>query len=371
MGIKSLNKFLRNNCPEVYEPIHISDFAFKKVAIDTSLYLCKFKTVCGDHWLSAFINLIACLRRNEIHCVFIYDTDAPPEKSAERADRRAQQEKAEMKVCELEEALEHYHMTNEIPEVLIELNKKRKSQSPTRLISKKPNNGINMVLIEKEIARLRQQILNISEADFSLTKELFDILQVPYYQAPLEAETTCADLCKRGLVDAVLSEDTDVLAYGAPVFLSKIETSIDNCVQIKHRDILDSLELSYDEFLDLCIMCGTDYNKNISRIGPEKAYKLIQQHRSIDEIGKNTNHDISVLNHVRGRQLFKEYKEFEVEIPYCGSPDFDKLEQLVKKHNIRVNIDNLRKAFVRDIIMVEEEEVEFEIDDSDSNENDQ
>ena len=80
MGISCLHKFLRKNCPEVYQEIHLSKYAFKKIAIDISLYLFKYKTIFGDRWISAFINLVSCMRRNNIHCVFIYDTGSPPEK---------------------------------------------------------------------------------------------------------------------------------------------------------------------------------------------------------------------------------------------------------------------------------------------------
>ena len=105
MGIKSsFNNFLRETCPDVFEPVHISEYSFTKVAIDISLYMHKFKAVCGDRWLSAFINLIASLRRNEIHCVFIFDGSAPPEKSGEQAKRRDNREKLDHQLYELEEA---------------------------------------------------------------------------------------------------------------------------------------------------------------------------------------------------------------------------------------------------------------------------
>ena len=85
MGIKNLNVFLRKNCPKVFEEIHISEYAYKKVAIDTSLFLCKYKAIYGEKWLVAFINLVSILRKNEIHCVFIYDNGSPPEKEEEKA----------------------------------------------------------------------------------------------------------------------------------------------------------------------------------------------------------------------------------------------------------------------------------------------
>ena len=73
MGIKNLNNLLRKKCPQVFVDIHLSEYAFKKLAIDVSLFMCKFKAICGDRWLTSFVNLVQCLRRNEIHCVFIYD----------------------------------------------------------------------------------------------------------------------------------------------------------------------------------------------------------------------------------------------------------------------------------------------------------
>ena len=98
MGIKGLNDMLRKNCINVFEEIHISEYAFKKVAIDTSLFLCKFKAIAGDKCLEMFIKLVSCLRSNEIHCDFIYDAGFPPEKAEERAERRRQAEKNKQRV---------------------------------------------------------------------------------------------------------------------------------------------------------------------------------------------------------------------------------------------------------------------------------
>ena len=358
MGINNLNKFLRNNCPEIYEEIHISEYSYKKIAIDISLYLCKFKTTCGDNWLNAFINLIACLRRNEVHCTFIYDSGAPPEKELERKQRSEQREKKITKVTILEEAFEKFQMTNQIDQILIDLyNKKKNNNEPKRLLQ--TNNNINMNLVEESIKKMRSQIININNDDFQLTKTLFDILNVPYYNAPLEAETMCSDLCKRSLVDAVLSEDTDVLAYASPIFLSKINTKKETCIRINYDLMLKSLELTSPQFLDLCIMCGTDYNKNIFRIGPEKAYKYILEFNNIEGIINGTSLDTSVLNHIRVRNLFRDYEQSNIVIPYCGAPEFNILSEFVAKHNIYISLDYLKKSFIQNTTII------FENDDPD------
>ena len=226
---------------------------------------------------------------------------------------------------------------------------------------RKNSDEIDMNIIEMMVKKMRGQILDITPEDFKKTKHLFDILHVPYFDAPLEAETTCSDLCKRGLVDAVLSEDTDVLAYGAPVFLSKINTSNGTCVRINYSALLESLDLCKDEFLDLCIMCGTDYNKNIFRVGPEKAYKYIQKYSTIEEISSKTSVDISILNHVRGRELFTQYKQANIKIPYCGPPDFEKLDNFITQNNIKCNIENLKIAFTHQTtIIIEDDNIDKE-----------
>ncbi len=361
MGIANLNKLLRKHCPQIYKPIHISEYAFKKIAIDISLYLCKFKAIAGDKWLTSFINLVTCLRRNEIHCVFIYDNGSPKEKENEKAERVKHREKLDEKVKELENDLENYFISGELTPSLIEVyNKeinKTSYQQPRLLSSKKPKIDIN--ILKDRIKKMRGQVLDISEKDFLLTKELFTILNVPFYDAPLEAETMCSDLCKRGIVDAVLSEDTDVLAYGAPIFLSKIDTLNDSCIEINYDYMLNCLDLTKESFLDLCIMCGTDYNKNIYKVGCESSFKYIKKYDNIDNIAKNINLDISELKHIRTRELFTKYEQSLItNTPYCGTPNFNLLLKFISTHNININIDNLTKSFTHSMIIIQDDNVE-------------
>lgn len=344
MGIANLNKFLKNNCPEVYNEVHLSHYAFKKLAIDISLYLFKYKTIYGNKWVSAFINLVSCLRKNNIHCTFIYDTGAVPEKIEERKKRASSKEKMKQKLYNLEEALDIYCKTNEVTPFLKEYISNKKNK---RILLRRKNNDklyVNVSEIEDDILRFKNQTVSITSKDFDFTKKLFDILNIPYFQAPLEAETCCSDLCKRGIIDAVVSEDTDVLAYGAPYFLTKLNTRTETCVEIKYEQILESLEITENQFLDLCIMCGTDYNKNIFRIGPEKSYKLIKKHGSIEGIQEHTNLDISILNHIRSRELFKNYEILDTKISYCGTPNFIKLEEFLFTHNIRSDLSFLKNS---------------------------
>jgi 5'-3' exonuclease len=355
MGIKNLNKLLRNRCPEVFRPIHISEYAFSKVAIDLSLYLCKFKIACGDRWLSAFVNMVACLRKNQVHCIFIYDTGCPDEKLGERKERADAREKTERKAYDLRVALDDYLATGEVAPILSECCEKQ--QGVQRLLVRTDKSRINVATIEQKISTLEGSALHLTPEDYTLTKELFSILSVPWMDAPLEAETMCADLCKRGLVKAALSEDTDVLAYSSPIFLSKLDVAAGTCISIDYEEMISSLELSSESFLDLCIMCGTDYNKNIPRVGPEGAYKLLLNNETIEGVSLNSLHDVSILKHERGRELFKDYEKSDItSIPFCGTPDYVKLKAFAFKNNMNIDVDSLCRSFAKRCLVFEEEE---------------
>ena len=361
MGIKNLNNLLRKICPQVFEEIHLSEYAFKKVAIDVSLFMCKFKAICGDTWLNSFVTLVECLKRNHIHCVFIYDNGSPQEKTAEKEERIAQRQKTEQRVLELSESLDNFYRTGEIETNLMQFYEKicLTSVPVKRLLSKKtiPSDTINMDLVKEKIDKMKNYNIQISPADFEKTRELFDVLHVSYYIAPLEAECMCADLCKRGLVDGVLSEDTDVLAYGSPVFLTKIDSKNDTCVRIKHEDVLENLKLTQEQFLDLCIMCGCDYNKNIPKVGCQTSFKLISKYKTIDEISRNESIDISILNHERTRELFTKYEKHGVkEVMYNGIPNFELVQKYIVDNKIKMNLDKLKKSFEHDIVFIEEDD---------------
>ena len=345
MGIKNLNKLLKKICPDIFETKHISSFAYKKIAIDTSLYICKFKSIYGDDWLNPFINLVGSLRKNEVHCVFIFDGKSPVEKEKEREKRKEAKNKLKNDIYEIEDSLNVFYKTHIVDKVLINFHNKIRKKSVSLLIDN--SKKIDIKLIENKLEQKRKQVINISPNDFILIRKLLDILKIPYYTAPWEAEKMCAKLCLDSLVDGVLSEDTDLMAYKTPLFLSKIDTYNHTFIEINYEKLLESMELTSSEFLDICIMSGTDYNENIFKIGSIKSYNYIKKHKNIEEFAKETNKDVSILNHSKCREMFRNFEEYGIKvIPYCGIPDFKKLEELISEENIKVNIENIKSKFV-------------------------
>jgi len=316
MGIKSLSTLLRR-CN--FERVHLSKYRSKKIAIDISPFLFKYRIIFQDEWLQSFVNLVCCLRRNDIHAIFIYDGIAPTEKQYEKECRRKKRDDIKTRACDLQTALDKYEETGKADPILLKVGRIHLLEQECGIIDKQA--------IIASIDKCKKQTVSITHDDKIATKNLLEKLGVPHVKAPGEAEKFASELFKAGLVDAVLSDDTDVLMYGVTM-ISKIDTKTETVLEIEQSDLLKQLDLSSESFKHLCITLGTDYNTNIKGIGPIKALNLIKKYGTIDEIAKNTNNDVSCLNHKKVLDLFTLNDVSDFQVPLCKEPDLDALASL-------------------------------------------
>ena len=106
-------------------------------------------------------------------------------------------------------------------------------------------------------------------------KRLLRLMGCPVVEAPGEAEAQCAYIVKSGLAFATASEDMDSLTFGTKVLLRGFNSKKEPILQIDLDQVLEGFDMSMDEFIDLCILCGCDYTTNINGVGPIKAFKYI------------------------------------------------------------------------------------------------
>ena len=146
---------------------------------------------------------------------------------------------------------------------------------------------------------------------FTLYK--LDMGHMPYVSAPCEAESQCAELVKKGKVYAVGTEDMDALTFGSSILLRHMTFSEARKMPIKefHLDkVLEGLDMKQAEFIDLCILLGCDYCDKIRGMGPKNAIKMVQEHKSIEEIVKHIDKKKYTIPedwlYAEARRLFKE-----------------------------------------------------------------
>lgn len=112
-------------------------------------------------------------------------------------------------------------------------------------------------------------------------REVLEAMGVPCVQAPEEADAQLAHMQRVGLVQAVLSEDMDLLALGCSRLIRSRQRTLE-CIDL--RRLLEDSGFSMAQFVDLCILLGTDYNDNIRNVGPKRSLRLLRQHGRIEQI---------------------------------------------------------------------------------------
>ncbi len=332
MGINNLKKFIREKFPDLIHNSNIKIFNGKKICIDISSYIYKYKVIFGEEWLNAFINFICALKRFNIHGCFIFDGKAPPEKDKEREERQKQKDKNEENIMNISLELDIYKSTNISTPLLLtimdKINKKLKDNNKkiNKLLYKNgksnDNKGeINIEKIEEYIKKKESQIVNIIKDEIDTCKKIIELFGAQYIQAPGEAEALASYLNIQGISDATISEDTDVMTYGSNIFISNLNSSTGECEIIYIKEVLEELEMTQKEFLDFCIMCGTDYNNNIPQYGCAKVFKIINKYRTIDNFIEEEDKkvkplDYKILNHKRSRELFETFGDMiKIKLP--------------------------------------------------------
>jgi len=128
-----------------------------------------------------------------------------------------------------------------------------------------------------------------------------------------DAEAFCAALSISGYCDACMTTDSDYHTFGGQIAIKDM-TSVDvtgeNGATFRETHFvctfldsyLNALQLSYQQFIDFCILCGNDYNDNIPKVGPMTALKLLHQHATIEQLPEK--YDTSVLRFAQSREIF-------------------------------------------------------------------
>jgi flap endonuclease-1 len=142
----------------------------------------------------------------------------------------------------------------------------------------------------EEVDKQSKRLVKVTKEHVEEVKVLLKHMGIPWVQAPCEAEAQCAELAKAGKVYAVGTEDMDALTFGTPILLRHLTFSEARKMPIKEfhlASIMEGMEMTPDQFVDLCILLGCDYVDKIKGIGPKKAIELVKKHGDIETILKN------------------------------------------------------------------------------------
>ena len=106
-------------------------------------------------------------------------------------------------------------------------------------------------------------------------------LNIAYLISPYESDAQLTWLSQNHYVDAVVSEDSDLIVYGCRKVFFKLDR-MGNYQQMERSDLASNIPLSFLNWTDkqfkyFCCLSGCDYVKNLKNIGIKTAYKIVSK----------------------------------------------------------------------------------------------
>lgn len=137
-----------------------------------------------------------------------------------------------------------------------------------------------------EQRRLERNAESVSGEMFAECQELLQMFGLPYIIAPMEAEAQCAYMELENLVDGVVTDDSDVLLFGARSVYKNIFDDRKYVETYFMKDIETELGLTRDKLIRMAMLLGSDYTEGISGIGIVNATEVLNAFPEEDGLQK-------------------------------------------------------------------------------------
>lgn len=272
MGIKGLAKLIDTyTTTAVSYDSSLSDIRGEHIIVDFSGIMYKYLLNTKNYEV-VFRGILDKFKKYNIKSYFIFDGRSPIEKKATVDKRKRITEKARSDLCQYKK-----HKKN----LLLELNSIKDNDSlynETHEILLNLNNTIQKTIRKSKYMK-KSHINNI--------KSILHEYGIPFIQCNEEADLICSMLVKNGIIKYCLSDDTDMLAFGCNFVLRNWRNNFEEFDIYDRSKVLTDLNLKESEFLDLCILMGSDYLPRTIGIKMNNIIPIIKKYNNIETIVAN------------------------------------------------------------------------------------
>nr|POF24731.1 dna repair protein rad13 [Quercus suber] len=148
----------------------------------------------------------------------------------------------------------------------------------------------NIAEYEKELKQLRnQQKKDRRDADevthvmITECQQLLRLFGLPYVTAPMEAEAQCAELVKLGLVDGIVTDDSDCFLFGGTRVYKNMFNQAKFVECYLTSDLEKEFDLTRDKLIQVAHLLGSDYTEGLSGVGHVTALEILSEFHSLQD----------------------------------------------------------------------------------------
>ncbi len=339
MGIKKINNFLLQKHPLIFRQLKCIKLVNKIIAIDTNNIMYKmmkdavknnykYQNKDGNDIIHIYciLNIIKDCYKFRLKPLFVFDGESPDLKKNKIIERQNNRNNA----IKLLEQIKNYDSTDSDDSFDYERYKIKE-------IMNDPN----------KLEEIKINSVHFNTSKIKDIKYILDKLKLPYIQSTGEADKVCGYLNKIKKVDYVLSHDYDIFCFGGDKLLFNLFSENENINELTLDSILFLFNINKEQFIDFCILLGTDYNYGIKQ-DFTLLLNLIKKYKSIEKIGKK--HIPFSFKYINVRNYFIDFNDckyiddFNYELI---KPNFEDLTDTLIKFKI---LNNYHVEFLNSFI---------------------
>jgi DNA excision repair protein ERCC-5 len=148
----------------------------------------------------------------------------------------------------------------------------------------------NIADYETELKQLRnQQKKDRRDADevthimITECQQLLRLFGLPYVTAPMEAEAQCAELVQLGLVDGIVTDDSDCFLFGGTRIYKNFFNQAKFVECYLASDFEKEFDLTRQKMIDVAHLLGSDYTEGLPGVGPVTALEILGEFPGLND----------------------------------------------------------------------------------------
>lgn len=309
MGIKLLNKLMKQHAVGAVKIIHLSNLKNRSIVVDISIYLYKYKS--QSMLLTNIFKLCSIFHHFNIDAIFVFD-GRPTQMKMETLNQRSEQKYIAKQ--------KYYDIIDNYSEEYIKSNK-------------------------NQLLELKKSFTRVKKEDIENVKNLLKNYGMKYYIADNEADQVCGKLVNTISKDGCLSDDMDMFVYKSRYVYRNLDIVNGTCLEYDLNSVLKHLNMNFDDFKWMCVLSQNDYNVHTKNVFEYyKLYKTYAYKKSQRDYKYNTFIEYVMAQEFMSQQEFqhlqtifnmyniedKPFDETKIERNYA---DTDKVYKLLEQDN--------------------------------------
>ena len=152
------------------------------------------------------------------------------------------------------------------------------------------SNHLSVDEYERELRQLRnQQKKDRRDADevtqvmITECQQLLRLFGLPYITAPMEAEAQCAQMVSLGLVDGIVTDDSDIFLFGGTRVYKNMFNQAKFVECYLSSDLQKEFDLDRQKLIGIAHLLGSDYTEGLPGVGPVTALEIISEFPSLSD----------------------------------------------------------------------------------------